>query len=269
MSTLFVSSFSPDLYEASGRRLVDSFLKVQLRLPQGDRMLLCTEGLGDGPCGEGSLLYRNLDKDEWLHEWLREWAHLIPDYLGGTATECDCPDRAARHGKHKARCHWQWMNRNASRWFRKVAALRLALGHLDGHRFLVWLDSDAYFQMPLPEAFSAGELESADMYYFRGHRPGVESGVLGFKAGGGAKAVVKALCRRYTTGAFTEDERWDDGFQIGRLIDTNADHNLRFRDLVHPYRHKGRTNDVIPTTGIHPYVRHVKGTHGTKLNIMK
>lgn len=271
MKTLFVTSFSPDLYEASGKRLLESFLAVQRPACPQDELLVCYEGRHTRydfrPAG---LLPSPLDSDPFLRAWLETNADIIPDYLGGTATRCSCPDTEERHAKHRPGCHWQWMNRNASRWFRKVASLREAYD--SGARHVVWLDADAYFKAPLPHKYLAKKLARAGLFYFRGHRPGVESGILGFDMEQGGGDFVLALCRRYTSGEFRADERWDDGYQIARVLDTCPTVRAKAVDLVHPTRYKAgkhRTNNVIPTTDIAEFLVHDKGRHGTGLDIMK
>lgn len=259
MSLLFATSFGPDLYQATGRRLLDSFLKLQ----RNGRFLVCYEGDCPLPADRRITPYA-LDQDEFLQSWLQANRDVIPDYLGGLARECGCAGREQRHARHRSRCHWQWMNRNASRWFRKVASLRVAAEQ--NSRFVVWLDSDVEFLKDMHEVSVARMLQGRGTAYCKGHRPGVESGVVLFDLPGGGKRFIQELCRRYTSRAYLRDERWDDGFQfgvVGRTLDKQV------RDLVHPTRHKGKTNNVIPLTVLAAYLRHDKGIHGTGLNLMK
>lgn len=293
MSTLFVTSFSPDLYKASGKRLMASFADVHYgEATADDRLLVCTEGEIEFEYMSGCVLQHDLDTDAVLHTWLKVHADIIPDYLGGKAEKCDCPNTEKRHAKHRHGCYWQWMNRNASRWFRKVVSLhaahpvvrvgpRVVEGKRQAYKFdyMVWLDSDTYFVKPLPQSYLAAKLDRANMFYFRGHRPGVESGILGFKLNGqtGTARLLVELLERYTSGAFRKDERWDDGYQIGRLLDVRAvrrdkpdgETDWAAIDLVHPTKWKGLTNNVIPTTDIAEYLVHRKGLHGTQMGIMQ
>ncbi len=257
---LWVTSFNPELYEASGRRLIETFRRVQ----KTGKILVCGEG---GVECDADYRY-DLDGDEFLRTWLHANRDVIPDYLGGLATECQCPERKERHGRHKFRCHWQWMNRNASRWFRKVAALRHAVVEHKA-KITVWLDADTYFVRSCPEKFLADLLRGTAMFYFRGHRDAAESGIIGLDTSRpdmGA-ALVSKLCDRYTTRAYRQYPRWDDGYQLARV--TEATPRPKSVDLVHKTKWKGKTNDVIPTTEISRFIRHEKGRHGTKLDIMK
>ncbi len=270
----FVTSFGLDMYEASGKGLIESFLKHQ---PTG-QLVVGYEGKfplsvlqAFGP----QIRWHDLFSDSFLPRWLHANRDKIPDYLGGTAPECQCPNREARHAKHKHGCHWQWMNRNASRWFRKVATLRAAaLTHavplrVDPAEPLVWLDSDTAFVAELPDEFLKQKLTGVGMFYFRGHRPAVESGILGFDLARGGEVAIAELCRRYVSRDYIKCERWDDGYQIAKMIDTDLNRLHKFRDLVHPTQWKGKTNNVIPTTEIHAYLRHDKGFHSREADIMK
>jgi hypothetical protein len=262
----FVTSFSPDLYSGSGRALLASFRSSG----QEGRLMVCHEAqtawdpADDSSVACGRFLAVDLAKDDFLQEWLHLHRRIIPDYLGGQAQECSCKGREERHAKHKHGCHWQWMNRNASRFFRKVAAFRLAAKQAT-QRYLVWLDSDCVIHKPLTDERLAAELRGDGFLYCRGHRPAVESGVLVFDLEQGGNQVIKALMRRYVS-AFRSDERWDDGFQIARLIDLKLVRQTR--DLVHPTKYRGKTNNVIPTTWLAEFVTHRKGTHGTGLGLM-
>ena len=267
MSVVYVTSFSPDLYVASGKNLVESFMTVHRAAFPGDELLICHEGKIALPRDDG-LMFADLDTDEYLQDWLTANADIIPDYLGGNAEECRCKGREKRHATHTHGCHWAWMNRNASRWFRKVASLRSAVDVGFRCNYLVWLDSDTIFTAPLPESYLREQLTRAAMFYFRGHRPAVESGILGLCPANGADTLIDELCVRYES-AFRFDERWDDGYQIAKLVEETK---IPTVDLVHPTKYasgKRKTNNVIPTTDIVKYVSHFKGLHGTKLGIMR
>lgn len=260
---LFVTSFAADMYEASGRDLIASFAKHQ----PDERLLVCSEGMSVGQAGAGSrFLEYSLDGDRFLHDWLAANRDIIPTHLGGDATPCDCPGRDDRHARHsKKGCHWQWMNRNASRWFRKVASLRYAASL--PYPYVVWVDADVVIGHRLDAKAVRRLLDGAAMFFCKGHRPAVESGVLGFDMHGGGRLLVDRLCDRYTSGMFRYDERWDDGYQIG--VTAALATALKTRDLVHPTALKNVTNDVIPRTDLAKYLTHRKGRHGTKLDIMK
>jgi hypothetical protein len=259
-SILFVTSFSDDMYEVSGRHLLASYADVR----QGGSVVAFYEGRKPPQVGTEHL--EDLSADPFLLDWLKANEDIIPVHLGGKYPWCSCPGNEKRHAKHLPGCRNAWMNRNASRWFRKVAALRLTVKY-SGCRYLVWLDSDSVFKQAVPVSYLATKLDGVAMFYFRGHRPAVESGILGFDLGNGGATAIADVCDLYASGKFREFERWDDGFVWAKLLDSK--HKWQASDLVHPTKYKGRTNDVIPTTDIAEYLEHRKGLHGTQLNIMK
>lgn len=311
MEILFVTSFSADLYEATGKRLLASFMRHQA--PLGHEIVAYYEqpAKGRGICPEEDV--RAQDRDGrlhaydmgnncfWLQRWLDDNRDVIPDYLGGEAKECQCPGREERHAPHRPRCHWQWMNRNASRWFRKVVAIAEAAKLQP--RYLVWVDSDSEFQKPMPVSWVQEKLGKAGLAYFRSHRPAVESGVLLFDLHRGGHDFVGALVGRYLSRQYLQDERWDDGYQIARIIDLGLAPGCRCVDVCKPVTYRGPAsapanrparagpaarpkpqqvragvkpdpfrkldNHVMPHTDVWQFLHHSKGEHGARLDIMK
>src|SRR5262245_36387055 len=119
MRVLYVTSFNSELYQATGHRLVESFLRCS-----GATLLACHEDhAGSELPDDPRIRQYDLDTSKMLHGWLTENTAIIPANLGGTAGPCDCDARDEPFGPHRTGCHWFWFNRNASRWFRKLVAL--------------------------------------------------------------------------------------------------------------------------------------------------
>lgn len=260
---LFVTSFGPDLYEASGKELIASLDAFHQCRSTVSTTLVCVEGLGAENFPPGTLVH-NLDIDPFLQSWLSAHEDHIPVHLGGTMKDCSCPGREKRHAKHKYGCPGQWMNRNASRWFRKVASYRVAATM--GFRYLVWLDSDCLLLKEFGVEAVKKILDGHGVAFCKGHRPAVESGVVLFDLKRGGRAMIDGLCDRYVSTRVFADERWDDGFQMARVAKEIPSCNVV--DLVHPTKLKGKTNDVIPHTPLAEFVKHAKGKHGTGLELM-
>lgn len=259
---LYVTSFNPELYAVSAHELLDSFIRVG----QVGPLLCCYEGAKPAR-PEPNFQWHNLDTDPFLQDWLVANRDVIPEHLGGTTKMCDCPNATQRHATHKKGCYWQWMNRNASRWFRKVASLRHAARQ--GSPYVIWLDADVVLKQAIPSQYLSDRLQRLGVLCFRGHRPAVEAGLVGFNLKTGGQIFIEKLCQRYTSRDYLKYERWDDGYQMAMLLDEKA---CRFRDLVHPTKHKAgrlKTNNVIPTTQFVRYIDHRKGRHGTGLGIMQ
>ncbi len=263
-NVLYVTSFSADLFWATGQVLLDSFAQQR---PEG-RMLACYE---DDPQQKVQAELRrrwevdliDLGQDDFLQRWLTTNADIIPDYLGGTQKECDCPERHERHGRHKHACPGQWMNRTASRFFRKVAAWRIAVG-LEGYDYIFWLDSDCAFRKPVSAGLVHTIVGKADVVYMRGRRAATESGILVFNLRRRGKEFVEAICRRYASGEFRKYERWDDGYILTTVIDEG---NFRHQDVVDLKRQRGNKVDEVSVWA--EYIVHFKGRHSARLNLMK
>jgi hypothetical protein len=254
---LFVTSFEKRMYDASGHKLLDSFHRYK----QAGPMLCCYEGMS--PPAMKNTLWYNLDQDEFLQTWLANNKDVIPEHLGGTTTQCNCKDAHVKHSKHHTKgCYWAWPNRNASRWFRKVATWRYAATR--GYQHICWLDVDCHFKRDLPRDKFIEFLAGSGLFYFRGHRPAVESGILGFDLQAGGQQFVDAICNVYTSRRYLKYDRWDDGYVVGKIVESEK---IAAHDMVHPTRWRHRTNDVIPTTPISQYIVHRKGDHG-RANIM-
>lgn len=283
---LWATSFDPAIFEASGRQLVESFL----RTGTAGTLLCCTEGKIEGPqLDSPSILRYDLGQDAFLRQWLRQNAGVIPRHLGGLHDgKCRC--RGGPYGvhdkKHRQPCLAYWFNRNASRWFRKVASLRRArdLAVAEGHDLIVWVDADCVFTARVTVRVAEGwfrihtarhaQLQltagkaptGVGVFYHKSKRAVLESGVIGFNlhphAHGGA--ILDAVFEHYSTGRFRQDERWDDCFQFQRAI-SRAKHTTCV-DLATAV---GKEHaDVVPHSPVGPFITHRKGLHSRGLGIM-
>lgn len=258
----FLTSFSPDLLQATGRTLLGSYLACKIDAP----LYVCHEPKGGimpdfAPWGIKHVY--NLDQDEFLRRWLDDNKDIIPRHLGGLAKECTCPDRKRMHGTHKRGCHYQWMNRNASRWFRKVVCWRYAAKRIDA-RMVVWVDSDSVFRRPMPVARVEALFGAASVFYCRGRREAPETGVIGFHFEREGRRFIADLCDYYLNKEFRTEERWDDGYIVGRRVVEGA---VLCRDVVSMREQVG--NEAIQYTPLRDYITHNKGSHGRKMGVMR
>lgn len=282
MSVLYLTSFGPDLYAGTGKKMLESFGRVRT----SERILVCYENteLGDPKDPFGQVLQQypfvdlyNLGLDRFLLDWLAKNKDIIPEHLGGKARKCNCPGTgdfsqpAKRHSRHRPRCHWSWMNRNASRWFRKVAAWRVASCKLAN--YIMWVDSDTEWRKIPTEKDLAKIASGHAMCYARRHRTAIESGILLFNNQSSRRpgwGIIDDVCRRYTSGDFRQYDRWDDGYILTTVMLENQEACLDLVPKVWPAGRK-ETNNVMPTTvwSTGGYVEHYKGSHGSGLDIMK
>ena len=256
MRVLYVTSFSPDLFIATGRSLLQSYC----RIGSPDRMLVCHEGVPDLDKTYGVETY-DLTQDAFLQKWLTRNRDIIPQHLGGDLPPCDCPVKD-RHAKHKAGCVQNWMRRNAARWFRKVASWRYA-ARLPDVDVICWMDSDCTWHNALPHSILQSFFGGTSVFYFRAHRPAIESGLLGFDLRREGRKFIDRVCDIYTSGDFRREDRWDDGYIVTKVVDEKK---IRTRDMVPG---KKNTNHVVLTSSITHYISHEKGSHGRILDIMR
>lgn len=249
----YITSFSHKLYEATGKDLVASYAKWQIRLAENASIL--------HQYSEEDGLGRRINP-EYLDWYLNTFKHLIPPNLCGTAKGCICgthPNGIIR-GKivHKPGCHNTLWNRNAYRWFHKVAALKTYIDGLNSDTtpdYLVWLDCDCFFKKTLPNQFIVDLCEKHDICYMKGtKREAIESGILIFNFKKFGQDIVQSWFNWYRLSWFLKEHRWDDGYILTKIV---SDGLYKTKDLV-AKKALGRPADDCPLT---PYIGHNKGTH--------
>jgi hypothetical protein len=264
MHALFVTSFAPDMFRTTGVHLLTSF--VNSGTP--GQMLVCHEGSLAAAIAQRwpTLLQYDLAESAFLRSWLHDHRDIIPDYLGGQAVSCDCtPDpEAGVMAPHKPRCVFDWYNRNASRWFRKIVALDHAMS-LDSGDCIVWLDADCRFTSTLPPAMLDEVFGDHAAFYLRGpDRRVIESGVIGFRRDAAGLDLLTRSIERYRSGRFREDARWDDGYQFQMMFDETP--TIPAIDIAGPATN---FDYVLPGSPLGPFLAHFKGVHGHVLRVMR
>lgn len=258
---LYVTSFASDMYHATGVHLIDSFLTNQ----KEDELLCCHEGqIEELNLLEHRLVRKyDLDTSAFLHSWLDTNKDIIPIALGGTAEPCSCPTPDNPHAQHARRCPYSWFNKGASRWFRKIVSLEAAMTtQADA---IVWIDSDCRFKKSLPASVWSSHFEDyAALYHKSPDRSVIESGVLAFRMSPSGKALLSLVVDRYRSGAFRNEERWDDGYIFQKVFEGHPElpsKDLAVSSLMFDY--------VLPSSPIGSYIDHYKGVHGGVLRLMR
>jgi hypothetical protein len=261
---VFVTSFQPDMYHATGIHLIESFLAHC----SDSKMLICTEKFDGEPLNAKDIRLRvhDITREPLLLEWLVENADIIPRHLGGLVDPCNCPVVGLGiEETHRPGCNNFWYNRNASRWFRKVVALKVAARQYPKN-LLIWLDSDCRFKRHLSSGTAASWFSESTIFYFKSsERKVVDSGILGMDLSRGGIEFLDDVFDRYTSGKFRQDRRWDDGYQIQTVVDLRKDINMI--DLAHSASSHWR-GEVIATSIVGKYLDHYKGVHGSALRLM-
>lgn len=252
---LWVSSCGPDMWAASGKTLVSTFLKTKT-----DGLLAVgLEGAAVLPPPRDSRVeFWDLGADPWLAAWLARNADLIPTHLGGRHPGvCRCPGGPldVHDKRHRMPCIGHWFNRNAARWFRKIAALKAALARYPDRDTVVWVDSDVVFRRPTTADHVAGWFHRTKAcFYLKNKRPVLEAGVVGYKLPQ-AKPLLDALFARYESGRFRTDPRWDDCYQLQKALD---EAKVPAADLAYAV---GPNAKVVESSAVGPFLAHGKGQH--------
>jgi hypothetical protein len=260
---MFVTSFKPEMYQATGARLIESFNHYC----RGMYLVACAEQFEELPASPPSsyVEYIDITNDPVLTRWLDVNRAIIPQHLGGTLPKCTClVSGFGIDEEHQKGCRFGWYNRNAARWFRKIVSLnRVAACY--PHSYLIWIDSDCRFKKPLPNDVALSWFDNNDGFYCKSSmRTVLESGVLGINLNKRGGDFLQAIVERYRSGVFRADPRWDDGYQIQQVIDGSK--GLSLIDLA-PYALSYRA-EVIGTSPIGVYLEHYRGVHGPVLHIM-
>jgi hypothetical protein len=244
---LYVTSFAEDMYNVSGKILIDSFLEHNI----DGKLLVCYEDF-DYQNNNSNILTYGLHTSKYLNTWLRKNKDIIPEFLGGTC-------RSA----HILNNEW---NRKASRWFRKIASLEYALSkYQKKYDIIMWIDSDCKILNNFSSQFISDLfLDNAVIYHLGSNRAhnnmGVESSIIGFNKKTNGYDFLYKIILCYSSGEFKKSHRWDDGWIFRILIEQNK---FKCRDLVvKPYK-----NYVIEYGAFKGLITHDKGLH-KRLNIL-
>jgi hypothetical protein len=250
---LYVTSFASDMYNASGKILINSFIKHNTE----GNLLICYENFNfnilDHPANENQkLLSYPLHTSKYLNTWLRKNKDIIPVFLGGIC-------------RNSLILNNEW-NRKSSRWFRKIAALEYALTtYRDEYDYIVWLDSDCKILNNISSKFVIDIfIDNAVFYHLGSNRikngMGVESSVIGFNKINEGYDFLNNVILFYSSGEFRKLRRWDDGWIFRTIIENRKYKTI---DIVtKPYK-----NFVIEYGAFKGLITHDKGVHRT-LNIL-
>jgi len=251
MSLLYVTSFSEDLYNASGKRLINSFIEHKIEAP----LLVCYENFvfPQPKPQQSQILTYALHESKYLQKWLSDNRDIIPDYLGGLATKQNHPE-----------IFDVLMKRKASRFFRKVAALEYAVAKYgDQYDYIIWLDCDGYYIKNMPNQVIYDLFQQNAVIYHLGKwrtnkKAGIESGWIGFSKRHGGYGILKKIFDFYSSGQFRTLPKWDDGYVMRYFIANQPPNQIKCCDLTPKCTTSHPIKDDSP---IRTYFYHEKGRH--------
>ena len=273
---LWVTSFNKRLYEHSGKKLIETFIKNNV---PGEMFIAHEDKLAStvmsqeymlGGRSDSTVWLSDLEKSKQLASWLYVNRDIIPKHLGGESTVCKCkgganPSPGTKHSNPG--CHWTWWNRNASRWFRKIPALESAFNLNEGHRYIIWIDCDCYFTEQASEFTWDKIAKGSPGFYMQSpKRKVLEGGIVGYDSGCKvARAVHEEIQLSYESGDFRRHDRWDDSFIVQVALETVRARYLKKKQFVDIASHvTEKSGHVVEYSLIGKYVRHNKGEHARK-----
>lgn len=268
--TLFVTSFDDRMYEMSGKKLIETFTKLNPKY----YLVVCYEKMKNELPKHPQILPYKMEESKFMNDWLKTNENDIPVEYGGKATEENNPNLFK-----------SYFNKSASKWFRKIVAIDHAIKiYGTFFKYVVWLDADCYARSPLPESLMDNILKNHDFMFHlspkrRQSKLGIESSILGFKNNTGYK-FMNIVSNKFKEGTFKQYNRWDDGWVFREVVDEEVKKNekrnpkdtIKFLDLVGNIPVKMmKMSEVVPYGPFRDYFVHEKGKHnelrGAKVKI--
>lgn len=244
MKILYVTTFNQRLYDATGKHMIESFVRHKT---EGDLLIAYEDGLDKVIPHHRKFIFHNLETDSFLSSWLKDNEDVIPTDLGGTF-----------EGEYKGKAKF---NQRASQWFRKIVALNRAMD-LKGYNAIVFLDSDTTINNNLTSSKIEEIFDSKSMFYHLGpyrdeSGTGIESGIIGFNLNEKGGILLACVINKFRSGEFKKYIRWDDGYIFRMVVEENT--QIPTRDLVNV-----RENDVVEHGPFAEFIVHKKGVHWKK-----
>lgn len=256
---LWVTSFNRAIYEASGKRLLESFAQYQ-----GEKapIFVCHE---DMPEIEETHWATDLAHDPWLRDWVYRNREAIPKSLGGEGREIEPGSPTVERMRKGTR--ESWFNRNAARWARKVASWRQASVASGSFDSIVWLDADCVFKRHVPDQLIEDAFKGSACFYMQGpsrKKSSFENGVVGFRGRYGME-ILDRVFEVYESSTFQNLHRWDDCYILEKVIRSRPD--IPTVDIAG--QAVSEHLDVLASSLLGHHIRHDKGRHGRVLGLFK
>ena len=261
----YVTSFNPELYEATGKDCLDSWAEHV-----GGELYAYHEDFPDDFEGLPHVThYIDVMELPFLQKWLDMNSDIIPTKLGGKFV-CKCPGAGKqRFNKgHKKNCPGGGFRGRASQWFRKFASLYHCVA-INQRRVkaIVWVDTDIVFKQRLPDKVVLDKLGDSAMLYHMGPtrrqaNVGAETGFWVINVEGGIE-ILDDMYRRFMDGRFRKYHRWDEAWMLWEVL---KDRKYNARDVV---TKRTPTGHVVEAGEFAKYITHNKGIHWRKGNRMR
>jgi hypothetical protein len=272
--TLYVTSFNKDIFHATGRRMIESFILCGM---EGHLLVTHEQGIREQVQKGSQISLFDLDSDPFLHKWLKDNEDVIFEEFGGTYKGCNCEDLdPSEHymNGHVASCPALSFNKRACFWFRKIAAMKQAMdlaNEENQYDRVVFIDSDIVFKKGITETFMDKIFKDIGFFFHLGqHRTnietGIESGFIGFSRENRGFELLQIVIDSFVTGDFRRFERWDDGYVFRKVWEEHLD--IPYKDVackppIKPFSH------VVRYGLFSGHLDHDKGSHTRRYRIFE
>ncbi len=263
MKTSWITSFSNDLYLATGKDLLASFESTS----SCGALHVYAEKVPDINVKSDNIrIESDPSENPELSAFIKSNSNIIHKEFGGTWSGlCRCPNPLdPKDKRHKPACPNSWFCKHAIRWFRKVLSVSSFVDKYPFFDRFIWVDSDVIFKTKISEEEVSKWFCDKNVFFLKGPKRKVwETGVFGVQGEEGKRFIANTL-NNYMLGHFRAYPRWDDGYMFQTTAE--ADKSLKTIDLaVDASGHA----DVVPHSHLGKFLVHNKGTHGRGLGIMK
>lgn len=248
-SIIYLTSSTKKMYDFSGIKLLNSFLKHQ----KESKLVYLTENFNLNMTNDNIIEY-DIANYDFLKNWLEKNKDVIPVALGGLL---EIDKNICTSSGPKTPLLW---NYKASLWFRKVAALHYVYTNFKEYQYIIWIDNDCEIMKPFDKKFLNSLFNKTDMFYFLGSKrkimdTGVESGFIGWKKNNNNFPFLVKLFETFKSGDFKKIKRWDDGYVIKYLL-LNY-----FQNYGNDLGKMSNTCNPMAFDYFKKYIIHKKGTH--------
>lgn len=242
---VFVTSFNKKLFEASGYKLIESYIRTD----QKHSLLLCYEENAIPPTKNTNIHTYNLDDDAILNGWIKNNQDSISVELGGL---------------YKGKNPW---NLRASQWFRKVVSLNHAFSKFKNFEYIIWLDCDCIFKKFFSNKFINSLFGKYSLLFLKGERQKFENGFIGFNNKEQGNKIFETFYNRYLSRKYKEDDDWDDCTQLEKALQT-VGYQFGLDIASKNAFFNGDGNNPFPKSKLSEHLEHWKGYHGRVLGIV-
>lgn len=265
MTVAWITSFSNDLYEATGKKLISTFESSN----SCGKLYVAAERVPNLATTKPEAVVQLPDPGDstYLQKFVSDNKSVIWHEFGGSwKGPCKCPNpKNPKDKRHKPKCPSSWFCKHSIRWFRKIIAIKsfFDAAYL-GYTHVIWLDSDVVFKTKVDDSTAVSWFKGHNIFFLKGPKRKVwETGIFGFEKPKGLE-FINCVFDYYMSGAFREQPRWDDS----QILQTVATKNSQFSKIDLATSASGHA-DVVPHSPLRNYLTHNKGTHGRGLGLMK